>query len=152
MSTMDYNQLVDIMLSESDEVLKDLLLVESEQDQVVAALDGDTTMMNYLLLLEEYLDAMDVYLFDGWEDAAIVAPPMIEKFWVTYLLRVCSKTDLTGARRIKDAMKQGDVRVKKFNGGYLVKLLVLRRDLDKLETDSTTKIEQMARDDMDVVR
>ena len=140
-----FNQLVDVMLTEDDEAVNEFLLMESEKDEVLADLDGDTTLMNYLFLFEDFLEQHDIYLFKGWEQAQVVGRPSVEKFWVTVTLLVSDKTDLRGAKRVHDAINQGEVTTKQLNNGHiLVKFMILRRSLDQIESLNKDKIEKLS--------
>lgn len=143
--TDTFNQLVEVMLDEDDDSLDEFILTESEKDEVLAALSGDTTLMNYLMLFEEFLEQHDLYLFTGWDDAQIVGQPSVEKFWVTFDLLIDHKTDFRGARRINDAMPQGQVTAKRLqDGNILVRFQILKRLLDQIETDNKEKIEKLS--------
>jgi len=147
-----YNQLVEIMMNEDDDAISEFIIMESDRDDVMASLDSDTTLFNYLMLFEEFLDIHDLYLFNGWEKAAIVGSPKIEKFWATFMLLTPKGTDLRGAKRIKDAMGQGQVDVKKqSNGTTLVQFMILKRELDQIETTNKDKIEKLSVDALDKV-
>lgn len=140
-----YNQLIDIILTEDDTAVSDFILLESDKDEVMAGLDGDTTLMNYLFLFEAFLDQHDIYLFDGWEDAQIIGQPVIEKFWITIRVLVDDNVDLRGASRVNDAMQQGEVRVKKLSSGQtMVTFMILKRQLDQIETLDKEKIEKLS--------
>lgn len=145
--TNPYHQLVEIMLGDDDASLDEFILQESEKDDVMLSLDGNSTLMNYMMLFEEFLDNHDLYLFKGWEKAVFVKPPMIEKFWAVFWLQVGPETDLDGARRIHDAVPQGEVAFhKQSDGTTVVKFTILKRALDQIEVDTRTKIEKLATD------
>lgn len=140
-----YNQLIEVMLNEDDESLEEFMLTESEKDQVLASLEGDTTVMNYMMLFEEFLEQHDIYLFKGWEKAAFVGVPKVEKFWVTFTMVVDGETDLRGAKRVNDAMPQGRVKAKRMDEGQvLVEFQVLKRALDQIEAVNKEKIEKLS--------
>lgn len=145
-----YHQLVDIILNEDDDAVSEFILVESERDTVLANLSGDTTLMNYMFLFEEFLEQHDLYLFKGWDKAAFVGQPRVEKFWITFHLLAPEGTDLRGAKRISDAVSQGEVKAKKLStGGTMVRFMVLKRSLDQLEADTKEKIEKLSDKAMD---
>jgi len=142
-----YNQLIEVMMNEDDESLDDFLLLESDTDQVIANLDGDVTLFNYIMMFEEFLDQHDIYLFKGWDKASLFGSPVVEKFWITIRLLVNDDTDLRGAKRVKDAMKQGDVVIKKTTDGRkVVEFSILKRDLDQIEETNKSRIEQLSMD------
>lgn len=139
------DHLIEIMLEGDDDALDTFLLTESERDDVLNNLGGETTLMNYLLLFEEFLENHDIYLFDGWEQAEIIGKPRVEKFWVVFHLRIGPKADLRGARRIRDAAEQNQVRAKRqTDGSYLIQFTILKRDLDRIEQINQEKINQLS--------
>lgn len=143
--TDTYDQLIEVMLNEDDEALGEFVLMEGEKDQVLAGLNGDVTLMNYMMMFEEYLEQHDIYLFDGWEKAAFAQQPTVEKFWVTFYLLVEQNVDLRGAKRVRDAMNQGDVTVRQLDDGRKIVIFqVLKRNLDQIETVNKEKIEKLS--------
>ena len=140
-----YNQLIEIMLDEDDDALGEFVLMEAEKDQVLAGLGGDTTLMNYMMMFEEFLEQHDIYLFDGWEEASFAKQPSVEKFWITFHLLVGENADLRGAKRVRDAMNQGDVTAKRLEDGSMVVIFqVLKRSLDQIEAVNKEKIEKLS--------
>lgn len=146
--TQTCNQLFEIMMNEDDSSLETFLLMESERDDILASLGGDTTLINYLYLFEEFLDQHDIYLFDGWNTASIVGQPVVEKFWVTITMAVNADTDMRGANRVCNALDQGSVTVSKAEDGQttLVKFSILKRALDQIEKDNKERIEKLSDD------
>lgn len=141
--TLDH--LVEIMLDGDDDSLSDLILTESEKDEILFALEGETTLMNYIMLFEEYLEEHDIYLFKGWENAQLIGKPIVEKFWITFNLLVDENTDIRGAKRVQQAMSQGEVKAKKLQDGRrVVQFMVLRRDLDQIEKANKERIDQLS--------
>jgi len=142
-----YNQLIEVIMNEDDESLGEFLLLESDADEVIGHLDGNVTLFNYAMLFEEYLDKHDIYLFKGWEKASLFGSPIVEKFWVVIRILVTEDTDLRGAKRINDAMKQGTVTVKKTTDGQkIVEFNILKRDLDQIEETNKTRIQELSAD------
>jgi len=139
-----YSQLVEILLDRDDAALEDFLIMESEQDEALAVIGGDQTLMSYLLLFEELMDDHDIYMFDGWEDGIIVGKPKVEKFWVTVSMKVPLKTEMMGAKRMNDALPQSKISAKKVDDGYIVKFEILKKVLDKIETNNKEKIKSLA--------
>lgn len=140
-----FNHMIEIMLTEDDDSLDRFMLLESEKDTVLAALGGDPTLINYMMLFEEFLENHDLYLFEGWSSAAFVGKPKIEKFWATFALTVNEGTDMRGAKRVNDAMPQGQVKAKAMgNGKILVVFQVLKRHLDQIEETNREKIEELS--------
>jgi hypothetical protein len=143
----NFNMLVEILLDEDDESLGEFLLQESEKDDIMVSLDGNSTLMNYMMLFEEFLEQHDLYLFQGWEKAEFVTQPSVEKFWVVFHLVVGEETDLRGAKRVNDAMTQGEVVFQKQDDGkILVRFTVLKRALDQIEKDTRDRIEKLSDD------
>lgn len=142
----NYDSLVEIMMTDDAESLDEFILNESERDEVLSSLGGDQTLINYMFLFEEFLEQHDLYLFKGWEKAQFIGRPKIEKFWVTFHLLVNSKSDMRGAKRINDALKQGEVIAKDLpdGKGKIVQFTVLKRDLDRIEADNQEKIEKLS--------
>ena len=63
--------LVDMILDGRLEEATTAGILESEEHDASRKV-GDTTLLNYLVKLEEYLDDHDIYAFDGWEAAEFV--------------------------------------------------------------------------------
>lgn len=139
-----YNQLIEVMMNEDEESLTDFLLVESELDEVVGALEGDTTIFNYIMLFEEFLEQHDIYLFKGWDKASVIGRPTVEKFWITVNVLISDDTDIRGAKRVKTAMGQGDVTAQKVDGGRVITFLILKQDLDQIEETNKERIEKLS--------
>lgn len=143
--TDTYDQLIEVMLNEDDDALGEYVLMEGEKDTVLAGLNGDVTLMNYMMMFEEYLEQHDLYLFDGWETAVFAKQPKVEKFWVTFYMLVDQNVDLRGAKRVRDAMNQGDVSAQRLRDGRIVVIFqVLKRNLDQIETINKEKIEKLS--------
>lgn len=141
----NYDHLLELMFAGDDEALNEAVLLESEKDDIIHALDGETTLMNYLMLFEEFLEDHDIYLFSGWDKAQIIGRPTVKKFWIIFHLLVNDNTDLGGARRVRDAMGQGKVIAKRIDdGNVVVRFEVLKRDLDKIEEINKEKIEELS--------
>jgi hypothetical protein len=140
-----YNQLVEVMINEDDESLEEFMILESDGDEVISNLDGDSTLFNYIMLFEEFLEQHDIYLFKGWDTASIFGSPVVEKFWVTIRVLVDDNTDMRGASRINNAMEQGGVVIKKTSDGQrVVEFSILKRDLDQIEKTNKTRIEKLS--------
>ena len=141
--TMDH--LVEVMLDGNESTLDELVLLEGEKDDVINSLGGETTLMNYMMLFEEFLEDHDIYLFDGWEDAQFIGKPIVEKFWITFHILLSDKADIRGGKRVNDALKQGEVIIRKLKDGrYLARFLILKRDLDAIENANKERIDQLS--------
>jgi hypothetical protein len=148
MSEEGMRRIVDLML-EGDEndfqEIKEAILLENDEERIMRTL-GDSTYMNYLLKFEEYLDDHDVYLFDGWEDAKMMKPVTIDRFWAEFLVWFGPEADLRGATRLtNDKEAQNSVKVKKLGDkGYILKFRILKRYLDAIEQRSKERAEQLS--------
>lgn len=148
MSEEGMRRIVDLMLEGDDDdfqEIKEALLLENDEERILRNL-GDSTYMNYLLKFEEYLDDHDVYLFDGWEDAKVLKPITIGRFWTEFLVWFGPDADLRGATRlVNDKEAQNKVKVKKLGEqGYIVKFSILKRYLDAIEERSKERAEQLS--------
>lgn len=143
-NSMDY--IYDLLMEDDHEGAFETFLVEGEEERIVRSMGGETTLMNYLMKFEEYLDEHDVYLFDGWEDAEILAPPLVEKFWCNFLLRTKKGTDLRGALRVvNDKEGQNQVKYKKLEDGrHVLKFRILKRYLDQIEARNKERSDQLS--------
>ncbi len=148
MSEEGMRRIVDLML-EGDEddfqEIKEAILLENDEERILRTL-GDSTYMNYLLKFEEYLDDHDVYLFNGWEDAKIMKPINIDRFWAEFQVWFSPEADLRGAARItNDKEAQNKVTVKNLGDqGYILKFRILKRYLDAIEQRSKERAEQLS--------
>jgi len=144
--THDLTHVVDKLLDEDDlAAVEHALLMENEEDRLTRKL-GDTTLTNYLLKFEEYLDDHDLYLYDGWNDVQVLGRPRVQRFWVIVYLWVPKETDLRGMERIKtDQEGQNQIKVKKLkDGSRILEVKVLRRLLDKVEEKSQDEAEDVS--------
>jgi hypothetical protein len=148
--TEEFESIVDLLIDGEEEEAEHHLLMENSEEQIVRVL-GDSSKMNYLMKFEEYLDDHDIYLFAGWEEAQIVAKPVIDKFWTTFHVQVGKGTDLRGALRItNDKEGQNTVRYKKNeDGSYTLIFKILKRYLDQIEQQSKEKAKQIADEKME---
>jgi len=137
---------VDLLLNGKIDEAKQTLLVEAVQDQVLRAI-GETSLLNYMMKFEQYLDDHDIYMFDGWDDAEFVGKPKVETYWVTVYMQVGPKTDLRGAKRvIADKEAQNRVSYKELDdGGCLLRFKVLKRYLDQIEIDEKERADNIAK-------
>lgn len=145
------HRIVDLLIDGETQIATDELLLEAEEDDLLANLGGETTLMNYLLKFEEYLDDHDLYLFQGWEKGEIVEKPKVEKFWVTFYVRVPGDCELKGARRLtNDKEGQNVVKVKALDDGtHLVMFKILKRYLDEIEQRNKERSDQLSDEDME---
>lgn len=65
-------------------------------------LQKNATLISVLIQIEDFLDNLDVYVFDNWFDAEVVDGPNIERYWVTITLAfpIDEMPDPQGAVRI----------------------------------------------------
>jgi len=148
MSEEGMRRIVDLMLEGDDDdyqEIKEAILLENDEERILRTL-GDSTYMNYLLKFEEYLDDHDVYLFNGWEEAKVLKPINVERFWVEILVWFGPDADLRGATRLtNDKEAQNSVKMKKLGDhGYILKFRVLKRYLDAIEQRSKERAEQLS--------
>lgn len=148
MSEEGMRRIVDLMLEGDDEdfqEIKEAILLENDEERILRTL-GDSTYMNYLLKFEEYLDDHDVYLFDGWDEAKMMKPVVIDRFWTEFLVWFGPDADLRGASRItNDKEAQNSVQVKNLGDkGYILKFRILKRYLDAIEQRSKERAEQLS--------
>ena len=146
-------RIVDLLIDGETQMATDELLMEAEEDDLLANLGGETTLMNYLLKFEEYLDDHDLYLFHGWEKGEIVEKPKVEKFWVTFYVRVPGDCELKGARRLSnDKEGQNVIKVKDLDDGtHLVMFKILKRYLDEIEQRNKERSDQLSDEDMESI-
>jgi hypothetical protein len=131
---------------------REVFLVESIESDLVKNI-AETTKLDYLLKFEKYLDDRDLYLYQGWEDAQILGPPKVDKYWVIVDLRVSENCELKGALRCCNAEDddQNTVRYKRLeDGSYYVRFKILRRLLDKVEMDAKDRAEEIADEESEV--
>jgi len=96
------------------------------------------TQSFYLLTFEQYMDECAAYSFDGWKDISIYGEPVIEKFWVEFILLCPAKFDYEGGtKRILGEYNQNKAVIKKTRDGRnLLKLRILRSILDEIEENN----------------
>jgi hypothetical protein len=100
-------------------------------------LEQDSSVMNYLFRLEQFLDENDIYAFDGWKGGFVYGEPEIEKFWFKTNFIFPKNLDIAGALRIIGKKKENRVWVKTLDDGRkLVKIAILRNKLDDIERDN----------------
>lgn len=142
--------IVDKLIEGDEEGATAALLLEAEEEDLLAHLGGETTLMNYLIKFEEYLDDHDIYLFKGWDKAVIVGKPKVEKFWTTIDVMVAPDTDLRGALRVvNDKEGQNKVSKKKTKEGVIVRFKILKRYLDQIEQRNKERSDQLSDEEME---
>lgn len=69
-------------------------------------------LQDILLSVEEYFDAMDLYVFSGWIDGEIVEGPVVSKYWVSVTLKynMDKMPDPRGAYLFKNQGTKVEVR------------------------------------------
>lgn len=141
--------LVDMIMSDRLEEAITSGILESEEHDTARKI-GDTTLMNYMIKLEEYLDDHDIYAFDGWENATFVKKPKVEKFWATFVLHVGPKCEIEGINRITNTKEaQNKVGVQKLeDGSMIVTLQILKRYLDAIETRNKQKSDELSDEEL----
>lgn len=140
MSSDFYETLTNSLLGTAPEVEVSKILAEGYE------LENESTIMSYLFRVEQLFDDNDVYLFDGWIDGEVIGPPDIGKFWITTEMRFPKELDLEGAARIIGKDKKNFVGVKKLDdGSYMLKIKILRHELDDMERDNRLSAARNAR-------
>lgn len=137
---------VDLILEDRLDEAEKMLIAEDVEDKLLKAI-GEVTLLNYLMKFEEYLDNRDVTIFKGWDPAELLARPKVDRFWVTFYFRFPADADLRGAKRLlNDKENQNEVWTKTdpADGTHIVKFKILRRLLDKIETENKEKAEEIA--------
>lgn len=146
-SPKDY--LVNLILEDRTEEAITLAVLESEEHDVARKIN-DTSLMSYLLKMEEYLDNHSIYAFDGWEKAEFVKKPKVEKFRVTFYMHLGPKGEIEGLRRITNTKEaQNRVRYEKLqDGSFYVEIEVLKRYLDAIETQNKQKSDELSDEEL----
>ena len=147
-----YDDIVDLILEDDQEMASQYLLMEAEEEDMLRKLNGETTLMDYMLLFLGYLEDRDCFFSDpdGLYASTIVGQPRIEKFWAIFYLHVPKKADLRGFKRvINDKEAQNQIQMKKLeDGSCILKIKILKRTLDALEKRDKDRAEQLSREDM----
>lgn len=150
MSKTIYEEIIEASLAYDDlpeDVIKGIILNEARRNELLGSLEGDKTLLQYLILFEEYLDQHDIYMFKGWKDekTKIVGKPAIGKFYFTAFIEIAKGTDLRGIKRIADANSKTRISAKKKkDGSMILKVEMLKGLLDKIDADNKDKIENMS--------
>jgi hypothetical protein len=141
--------LVDMIMDDRLEEAATAAIIESEEHDASRKI-GDTTLLNYLTKLEEYLDDHDIYAFDGWENAEVIQKPKVEKFWVTFWLHVQPGCEIDGIKRITNQKEaQNKIRVQQNDdGSAVVELQILKRYLDAIETRNKQKSDELSDEEL----
>lgn len=134
-----------LIMEDRIEEAQEALLCETIENDLLQKIN-ETGSLDYLMKLETFFDQRDLYLYKGWEDAEILSPPKIDKFWVSIDLRVPKGSELQGAKRCaSDKEAQNSVRYKPLeDGSFFVRFKILRRILDKIEMDAKDRAEDLA--------
>lgn len=140
-----------LMEDGSPDVAVKLALMENEQDELLTKLGGSNTILRYLYRFQQYWEDHDLYLFDGWKEAKILAPISVEKFWVTITVVVPKGTELDGAKRLMtDKEAQNNVQYRKLDSGaYIVRFKILKRYLDEIDIDNEQRVDRISDDKLD---
>jgi len=148
----ELTEIVELILEEDLEQAEYHLLIESTEERIIQALDGERMPMDYMLKFEQFLDEHDIYLFDGWDTAQFVTKPRIEKYWAFFYLKASKDTDLRGALRIQNSKEgQNKVGVKKTGDGYIFEFKILKRYLDQLDQKNKEEASRVASDEFEQI-
>jgi hypothetical protein len=130
---------------------QEALLCETIENDLLAKIN-EVGVLDYLMKIEQFFDQRDLYLYRGFEDAEILAAPKIDKFWVSLDLRVPRGTELEGTMRCcSDREAQNSVKYKELeDGSYFIRFKILRRILDKIESDAKDRAEDTAEKESEV--
>lgn len=148
----DFRYITDKILEEDGVEGLDAFLAESKLDDLSQVFTGDETLMNYTLLMAQYLEDRDITMFPGWEKAILYKKPEIRKFHCTFWFLIDKDTDPKGALRVVNTHEtQNEVKQKKFDDGRrLIRFTILKQYLDDLEEINRDTLEQKtAADDME---
>jgi len=148
----ELTEIVELILEEDLEQAEYHLLIESTEERIIQALDGERMPMDYMLKFEQFLDEHDIYLFDGWDTAQFITKPRIEKYWAFFYLKASKDTDLRGALRIQNSKEgQNKVGVKKTGDGYIFEFKILKRYLDQLDQKNKEEASRVAGDEFEQI-
>lgn len=148
----ELTEIVELILEENLEEAEYHLLIESTEERIIQALDGERMPMDYLLKFEQFLDEHDIYLFDGWDKAQFIRKPRIERYWAFFYLKAGKDTDLRGALRIKNSKEgQNRVGVKETGDGYIFEFKILKRYLDQLDQKNKEEASRVASDEFEQI-
>jgi hypothetical protein len=140
-----------LILEDRIDEAQEMLLCETIENDLLQKIN-ETGSLDYLMKIEQFFDQRDLYLYPGWEDAQVLEAPKIDRFWVSLDLRVGKDTDLTGSMRCcSDKEAQNSVKYKQLeDGSYFVRFKILRRILDKIESDAKDRAEDTAQKESEV--
>jgi hypothetical protein len=110
-----------------------------------ATMGVESTPLDYLLCMEEFLDQCHVYAFAGWEDAVIASNPEIQKYIFVCDMYLPKETDFKALERIKGKNKENQVGVKDAGDKYIVRFKILRRILDGITERNKAEAEKAAK-------
>lgn len=54
---------------------------------LIASLSKNPTLTDILIQIENFFDEMDLYVFRNWFDGEIVEGPIVERYWVSIVLK-----------------------------------------------------------------
>lgn len=137
------DQTVEIMLGDDDASNEELVTIFRES---VEELVRENDQKSYLELMEQYFDMCDIYAYGPWGDSEIMTEPKIGKFWFEVDLRVPKEVDLEGAARLLGKQKENKVLVRKGDNFYHIRVKILRRILDGIESRNRHEAEEEAKD------
>jgi hypothetical protein len=134
-----------LMMEDRLDEAQNMLLAEDVEDKLLKAI-GEVNYVNYLMKFEQYLDDHDIYAFDKWEDAEIIATPKVDRFWVTIWMKLQPGTDMRGAKRLlNDKENQNEISYREEpDETVLMKFKILRRLLDKIEIENKENADEIA--------
>lgn len=147
------DHIVDMIVEGDVEGANEFLLTESEENKIMKAMGGEIKLMNYLLKFEQFLDDHDIYMFKGWDEADIVGNPRVDKFWVTFHLRLQEGSEIEGAKRLQ-ANQKGQNQIKGIqldDGSYLLRIKILKKFLDDIEKQNKEKSDQLSDEEVEMI-
>ena len=61
-------------------------MADDAQD-VIRRLDDNKNLLDVMVQIEDYLDSLDLYVFENWLDGEIVNGPFVERHWIKFTLK-----------------------------------------------------------------
>lgn len=144
-----YERIVTLLAEDDKEQIQSELLFEDYKDKIIRKL-GDSTFFEYVMWFEEYLENHDIYLFDGWDDAQLLKPVTIQKFWAIFRLLLPKGTDLQGAKRlINNKEAQNSIKYVTLPDGRIVmQLKIVKKFLDEIKEKAEEEAKEFAKEEV----
>lgn len=59
----------------------------TDSTNVINKLDSSSSLLDIMISVEDYLDSLDLFVFDNWIDGEIVDGPNVSRYWIRFSVK-----------------------------------------------------------------